>query len=102
MTDDRSDPDNNDRFGISDEALRLVHEKHRGIIRSGMIVPTRSEVRTAPIGWLAPVLVDWIWDSPTELVPTDAMIEAVIAELEARPDAGTVEVRQLIGELRDP
>jgi len=101
VTDDHDDtaPDD-DRFGISAAAIRTEVERHRGIIRSGMYVPTRHEVRTAPLSWLAPVLQDWVWESPTLLIPSETMVEEVIAELTARPDADAAEVRKLIDELR--
>lgn len=100
MTEDRDDAGPNDRFGISDRAIRAAVERHCGIWRDGLYVPTRSEVRTAPIEWLASVLMDWIWESPSELIPNDHQIEEVIAVLQSRPDATTAEMERLIAELR--
>ncbi|MCL2658816.1 MAG: hypothetical protein FWD62_15680 [Betaproteobacteria bacterium] len=36
---------------------------------------------------LRPLLIEWLWESPTELIPTNEQIHQVKAELEARPDA---------------
>jgi hypothetical protein len=52
-----------------------------------MYVPTRGEVRSMPLETLRPLLIEWLWESPSELIPTDQQISQVKAELEARPDA---------------
>lgn len=93
-------PGDDDRFAVSPEAIRAAVERHRGILRAGLYVPTRAEVLTMPIRWVADVLIDWVWESPSELIPSDEQVAAVIAALEARPDAATDEVRRLIAELR--
>ncbi len=100
MSDKQDMDDPNDRFGVTAKAIQTAAERHRGILRAGLYVPTRTEVAEAPIQWLASVLMDWVWESPTELVPHDYQVEAVIAVLEARSDAATEEVRKLIAALR--
>lgn len=89
-----------DRFGVLESAFAAAQKAHMGVrtMRVGMYVPTRSEVRTMSSAMLRPLLVEWLWESPTELIPTDEQIRQVLVELEARPDA--VELVGLIEECR--
>jgi hypothetical protein len=63
--------------------------------------PTRREVAEQPSAWLYSVLIDWMWESPSELIPNNAKISEVRAILAARTDAKFPQVRQLIGECDD-
>src|ERR1041385_8932524 len=89
--------DEDDRFGMSDSAIRGEAEQHRGIDRHGMYVPTRREVRTMDAGEIAPILIDWIFECPSFLIPNNQQIQDVIEILKARPDAGAFS--ELIAEL---
>lgn len=42
-----------------------------------MYVPTRQEVGTSPAA-LFPVLADWLWESPTEPIPSNAGCRGVL------------------------
>jgi hypothetical protein len=92
-----NDPE--DRFGMPDSAIRAACEAHSGILRGGMYVPTREEVATWPAETLTSILMDWMWESPSELIPSNEQIAEVLAILEARPDAS--ELSEPIAECRD-
>lgn len=79
-----------DRFGMPESALEAAWEAHRGVLRSGMYVPTRAEVATWPVKRLTAVLMDWMWESPAELIPSNEQIAAVVEVLESRSDADTL------------
>lgn len=90
-----------DRFGMPESAFRAARESHgldNPTIRSGMYVPTRREVAGKPPEWLYPVLIDWMWECPSELIPTNAQIAEVRAVLLARPDAADPAVAQIVVE----
>ncbi len=61
-----------------------------------MHVPTKDEVRSRAPAELAEILDVWMYESPTELIPTSSQIEAVRDDLSARADAGDAAVQQLI------
>ncbi|MBI3898491.1 MAG: hypothetical protein HY308_09375 [Gammaproteobacteria bacterium] len=90
----------NDRFGILEGAFKAAWGAHRstGTFRSGMYVPTRNEVATLPALDLQRIVIDWMWEGPTELIPTVPQIAEVLALLEIRPDAN--ELTALIAECR--
>lgn len=67
-------------------------------MRAGMYVPTRGEVRSMAPETLRPLLMDWLHESPTELIPSTEQISQVKAILEARSDAA--ELAGLIEECR--
>ena len=92
--------DDQDRFGVPESAFAAAHKAHGSAptVRCGVYVPTRAEVRSMAPETLRPVLIEWLWESPTELIPTDEQISQVKAILEARPDAA--ELAGLIEECR--
>ena len=81
--------DDQDRFGVPESAFAAAQKAHGSAptVRCGVYVPTRSEVRSMAPETLRPLLIDWLWESPSELIPTDEQISQVKAILEARPDA---------------
>jgi len=88
-----------DRFGMPDSAFRAAIESHRvdnPVLRTGMYVPTREEVATLPAGDLEYILDFWMWESPTELIPSGAQIAEVRRVLLARPDVRSPEVQSLV------
>jgi hypothetical protein len=89
-----------DRFGIPKSAFLAAQASHGNaqIVRCGMYVPTRGEVASMAIVDLRPILIDWLHESPTELIPSVAQISQVKAILEARQDAA--ELIGLIEECR--
>lgn len=96
---DPNDPD--DRFGMpcsAFEAARRSHAPAAGVTRSGMYVPTRREVAEESAEWLRDVLIDWFWESPSELIPTDEQIKAVRSVLSARRDVQDPRVQDLLAE----
>lgn len=96
------DPD--DRFGMPECAFQAPldsHGRNNPTIRSGMYVPTRREVAENSPDWLYSALIDWMWESPSELIPDNAQITEVRAILAARSDAKSPRVLQLIGECDD-
>jgi hypothetical protein len=95
-------PDQSDRFGISDERIIEVIMAHRGIWRDGCYVPTRAEVAQAPTERLWGWLLGWWWESPAELIPTDAQVAEAVAILRARPDAATPEIQKIISQAPPP
>lgn len=94
--------DDYERFGVSIELMRKVREHHRGIIRLGCYVPTRTEVSTGDPAALEVVLHDWWWESPTELIPTDDQVKQVLDLLRARPDAASPTIQRIIALADDP
>ena len=90
---------NEDRFGMPESAFQAAWEAHRHVLRTGMYVPTRVEVATWPVKKLTAVLVDWMWESPAELISSNEQIAAVVEVLESRDDAD--DVRELIAACRE-
>lgn len=97
---DSSDPD--DRFGVSEQLIIDVMKAHHGLIRDGCYVPTRGEVATWPPERLHWHLLGWWWESPTELIPTDEQVAAVIRVLQDRPDAESPAIREIIAQAPPP
>jgi hypothetical protein len=81
--------DPKDRFGMPESAFQAASDSHgdSSVFRMGSYVPTREEVATLSVDALRPCLIDWMWESPTELIPSREQIAEVQAILEARPDA---------------
>jgi hypothetical protein len=92
--------DDQDRFGMPDSAFAAAHKAHGNAptVRCGMYIPTRGEVASMAIADLRPILMDWLHESPTELIPSVAQISQVKNILEARQDAA--ELVGLIEECR--
>ncbi|MBN8924078.1 MAG: hypothetical protein J0I96_13450 [Rhodanobacter sp.] len=91
--------DPNDRFGMPASAFKAARESHgvnSPVFRAGMYVPTRYEVSTLPIAQLSPIAIDWMWESPSELIPDNNQIGELRALLAARPDADESTLRELI------
>src|SRR3546814_7595268 len=83
-----TDPD--DRFGMPASAFKAARESHglnSPVFRAGMYVPTRHEVATLATAKLLPIVVDWMWESPSELIPNNDQISQLRAILLGRPDA---------------
>ncbi|WP_083831035.1 hypothetical protein [Herbaspirillum lusitanum] len=81
--------DADDRFGVPDEAFSAAFSSHGNsqVFRAGTYVPTRNEVATLSVERLTMYLIEWLYESPSELIPTRAQIEEVKTILQARPDA---------------
>lgn len=91
-----------DRFGIPPERILEVIRAHAGLIRFGCYVPTRREVAEGAADWLRNILLDWWWESPSELIPTDRQVAEVIAILRSRPDAGSATIQEIIAQAPPP
>lgn len=97
-----TDPD--DRFGMPASAFKAARESHglnSPVFRAGMYVPTRHEVATLATAKLLPIVVDWMWESPSELIPNNDQISQLRAILLGRPDAAEAELRELIVACED-
>jgi len=92
--------DDRDRFGMPDSAFLAAHKAHGNApaVRCGMYIPTRAEVASMAIADLRPILMDWLHESPYELIPSIEQISQVKTTLEARQDAA--EVAGLVEECR--
>lgn len=92
--------DDQDRFGVPASAFAAAQTSHGSArtLRAGMYVPTRGEVASMPPETLRPILMDWLHESPSELLPSTAQISQVKTILEARPDVA--ELAGLIEECR--
>lgn len=92
--------DDQDRFGLPASAFAAAQNSHGSAptVRCGVYVPTRAEVRSMAPETLRPILIDWLHESPAELIPSTAQISQVKTILEARPDAA--ELAGLIEECR--
>ncbi|MGC8493454.1 MAG: hypothetical protein ACP5SH_17145 [Syntrophobacteraceae bacterium] len=53
---------------------------------------------TWPPDRLYSIVLDWMWESPAEIIPNNEQISEVLSVLEARPDSG--EHSRLIDECR--
>ena len=93
-----ADDDPEDRFGVPVQRIIDVMKAHQGLIRDGCYVPTRREVATWPAERLWWHLLGWWWESPSELIPTDAQIAAVVYVLRSRPDANSKEIQNIIAQ----
>lgn len=91
-----------DRFGVPTERILQVIRAHSGLIRFGCYVPTRREVAEGDANWLWSVILDWWWESPTELIPTDNQVAEVLAILRARPDALSAKIQEIIAQAPPP
>lgn len=91
--------DNDDRFGVPEARIVEVIRKHRGIIRAGCYVPTRREVATASPERVHGWLLDWWWESPSELIPTDEQVAAAVAILKARTDAYNPLIQAVLAQI---
>lgn len=93
-----------DRFGMPATAFEAALDSHgrdNPVIRAGMYVPTRREVATLEAAALAPIVIDWMWESPSELIPNNEQIGDLRAILLSRPDADQPSIQQLIVECDD-
>ena len=90
--------DADDRFGFTSGEIAAVVAKHRGLIRAGTYIPTRMEVLTLDPKTLHSVLIDWWWECPTELIPSDEQVAQVVEILKSRPDADSEVIRAIIAE----
>lgn len=96
--------DSDDRFDMPASAFQAARESHgldSPVFRLGMYVPTRREVATLPAAQLLPIVVDWMWESPSELIPNNDQISQLRAILRARTDATEPEIRELIVACED-
>lgn len=93
-----------DRFGMPESAFQAARESHgldNPVVRMGMYVPTREEVATRPAADLYTVVIDWMWESPSELIPNNTQIGELRAILLARADADDPNLQQLIAACDD-
>lgn len=84
---------------MPDSAIRAAIESHgidNPVIRSGMYVPGRRDVAQMPPEELHSMLIDWMWDCPSEIIPSNEQISSVKDVLLSRPDADTEAVRKII------
>ena len=96
--------DPGDRFGMPASAFKAARQSHgldSPVFRMGMYVPTRHEVATWPATQLLPIVIDWMWESPSELIPNNDQIAQLCTILRARPDATEPEIRELIVACED-
>jgi hypothetical protein len=96
--------DENDRFGMPQSAFDAAweaHGKNSPVYRCGMYVPTRAEVRDLPSDELWRIVIDWMWESPSELIPNNQQIASVRDILLGRKDASTDRVRSLVEECNN-
>lgn len=90
-----------DRFGMPGSAFEAAldgHGRTNPVFRVGMYVPTRGEVARLPADDLRVILIDWMWESPSELIPNNRQIAEVRSILAARTDAGEPKIQRLIYE----
>jgi hypothetical protein len=94
--------DQNDRFGVSEQQIIDVMKSHRGIIRDGCYVPTRAEVASWPPERPHWHILGWWWESPSELIPDDGQVAAVVEILRNRPDADSPAIQAIIAQAPPP
>lgn len=83
-----------DRFGVPDENIIAARKWIKKIGNKNQLfhvdVPTRQEVATLPAEALATILVGWMCNSPTAIIPSRTQIEEVRILLQHRGDADGV------------
>ena len=91
--------ENDDRFGIP--ATRIVDaiRKHAGLVRSGCYVPTRHEVATREPEWVHSIVLDWWWESPSELIPREEQVREAVTILRQRPDADHPLIQAILADI---
>lgn len=92
-------PDDEDCFDMPQSAFDAAKDSHGSdspTFRVGMDVLTRGEVARLPANQLRQALIDWMWESPSELIPSNEQISAVRSILIARPEATEAGIQQLI------
>lgn len=91
--------ENDDRFGIP--ATRIVDaiRKHAGLVRSGCYVPTRHEVATREPEWVHSIVLDWWWESPSELIPSEEQVREAVTILRQRPDADHPLIQAILADI---
>lgn len=88
------------RFGVPELLIADVARRQPGgVMRCGLYVPTEHEVLTLPLDRLRPMLLEWLWESPSELIPSDEQAAALMRVLAARHDAPTAS--SLIAEVAE-
>jgi hypothetical protein len=91
---------NQDRFGFPPERFESYSRDSGPLFRDGVYVPTREEVRMMPLKKLTSIIIDWMWDSPTDLIPNNSQITEVIRELRSREDSDSTDCLNLIKECQ--
>ena len=94
------DPHFDDRFGMPDSAFRSAIKSNPSF-RLGLYAPARREVIEQSPEWLTPILIDWFWECPLELIPDDTQLVEVKSLLLARSDAQTQAIMASIAERDD-
>ena len=97
-------PSDDDRFGMPNGAFEAAlnsHGRDSPVIRAGMYVPTRREVVTLAAATLAAIVIDWMWERPSALIPTNEQIGDLRAILLSRPHADQPGIRQLVAGCDD-
>jgi len=57
---------------MPERASKVARESHgldSPVFGAGMYVPTRNEVAILSPAKFLPIVVDWMWESPSELIP---------------------------------
>ncbi|MES2073413.1 MAG: hypothetical protein V4488_23875 [Pseudomonadota bacterium] len=75
-----------DRFGIPLSNLQAAEKWCETYDKKPCHVPTRKEVAKLSPKKITAMLVVWMCDSPTEIIPSRSQIAEVKAILQARPD----------------
>lgn len=79
-------PDDNYRFGFSEESINSERVNHKGINRMGCFVPSVKEIREMTPNELSLILDLWLYESPTLLIPSNDQIQEVIEVIQGRND----------------
>jgi hypothetical protein len=92
--------ESDDRFGVSRKTIERLFHDQNWLLRDGTYVPTKEEVRTLPITQLSAIIISWMWESPSELIPNNSQIESVVQILQEREDADTTACTTLLKECK--
>lgn len=96
--------DTEGRFGMPDSAFRAASESHgtdNHVVRAGMYVPFERDIAELDPDTLHAILIDWMWESPSELIPSNEQIAAVKELLLARPDANSSAIQGTVAACND-
>ncbi|MFZ6645022.1 hypothetical protein ACO0LO_04855 [Undibacterium sp. TJN25] len=76
-----------DRFGVPLSNLLAAEKWCRAYDKKPCHVPTRKEVASLSAAKITAMLVTWMCDCPTEIIPSRAQIAEVKAVLQKRADS---------------
>lgn len=73
-----------EHFGVTKKQIYTALSEQNGIYRDGMLVPSVDDVKTMTIEKLAPLVIGWLWESPTTMIPSEDQVRQLRSVLSTR------------------